>query len=242
MEMMIMMMMMMMMLGVVASLGLGFFMYNSDQWTIGRGDDDDGDDSSSGGENCVPIARKACDDKGKTSGDARGKCIKEEKDACMAIDGNYWDVDEGDDSKAEDDKYIDLEGTDVLVPAEARGHTSENCVYFYDYNPPWTSSAGGIRAHGRWCLDDGTDKDVAIWSVKDKSGDLGHKSVDYIRLGKKAKLTVYSDHSKPDGGFEGKGKTDVFLGSDWGNKKLLHMREHGSIGADDIDGFRLEKL
>jgi hypothetical protein len=244
MEMMMMMMMMMMMFGVVASAGLAFFMYQNDVFDVDNdndGDDDDGD--SSGGENCVPIARKACDDAGKTGGDERGACIKKEKEACMAIDGNYWDVDEGDDTKAEDDKYVSLEGKDVLVPAEVRGHTSEDCVYFYDYHPPWTSSAGGVRAHGRWCLSDGKQgEDIPIWETKNKSGDLGHKSVDYIRLGKNIKLTVYGDHHKPDGVFVGKGTNDVFLGSDWGNNKLLHMRDHGAVKADDIDGFKIEKL
>ena len=195
-------------------------------------------ESTSSGKNCVVVARDECS--GKT-GDDRASCISKSKKTCMETSGNYWDPDKATEQTNEENKYIkaDWLDSDILVPAEARKHTDENCVYFYDYHPPWTDSNGGIRKWGQWCIHDGVDRDVPIWDVKNNTGGLGHKDVDYIRVGKNIDLTVWDNHIKtPD--FKGSGESKMYLGSDFGNKRLIDSG-HNGVGSNDIDAFRIAK-
>jgi len=188
-------------------------------------------------ENCYVTAHKACDGK---KGKSRDWCIGDQRKKCIAK-GGAWDATNGKDdlNKARATILQDWDGAEVEVPGAAQADTNQNCVYFYD-SEDWSKSGKVPENRGEWCIDrDGSmNAPLAIWNLKNKTGNKADKTygfndiMDFARIGRNVKLTVYNDFNNGKGLYE-----NVYYGNASGKEGKLILIGRG---RNTVSGFQVQ--
>jgi hypothetical protein len=243
-----MMMMMMVMMGglgciLLVSVACVVMQSSNDSSLNGQTTDPPGGSAEEGAENCYVVAQTKCDG---VKGKKRDDCIGKEKKRCMSS-GGYWDpsLKAKDEVKAKRYTIVqDWDGKEVDVPGSAVNDTNQNCVYFYD-SGDWELSGAVPTNRGEWCIDrDGSmTKPLAIWHLKNKEGDRADESVhkygfgdkmDYMRIGRNVKVTVYNDFNNGVGT-----QARVYYGDDPAKEGKLLIAGHQ---RNTTSGFKAERI
>jgi hypothetical protein len=237
-----MLMMMMMVMGVAGMFLLccvGYVLMNSD--FMGGGSETSppaASPTTTEQENCYVTAHTACDGK---KGKSRDYCISDQKKKCLSK-GGKWDTLNGKDDLNKKKSMItqDWDGQEVEVPGSALNDTNQNCVYFYD-SDDWSRTGKVPDNRGEWCIDrDGVmNAPQAIWYLKNKTGVRSDNTrfndiMDFARIGRNVKLTVYQDFANGRGSNE-----NTYYGNASGKEGKLILVGRG---RNTVSGFQVQSI